>query len=162
MALPYLRSPNQSPYIILWSFPEHKPCSLGGVCSQSPHRQLRNLAEAPSAQTLLPPSSSLLFPSAINLSSSAVTSVDAQRCGLHQGAVSMMRHGPLPSARCAHSPEGGSEVSGLSRQDRDCDPAAKSIHVGIRKNWIQICHICLVDVSSGKRSDLLEPLFLLL
>lgn len=105
VALPCLRSPNRSPAIILWSFPEHQPCRLGGVCSQSPHRQHRNLAEAAWAQTLLPPSSSPCFPlQLITLLFSSNTPINSPRCGLHQVAVSMMRHSPLPSAPCAHSP----------------------------------------------------------
>lgn len=45
----------------------------------------------------------------------------------------------------------------LDREDYDL--AVKSLNIGIEKNWTQIC---LVDASSGKRPDLLEPLFLFL
>lgn len=68
---------------------------------------------------------------------------------------------PRPCSR-----KDGSESHGknpdLPGQGGDCDLAVRTENIGIRKNWIQVCHICLVDVSSGKRLDLLEPLFLLL
>lgn len=57
------------------------------------------------------------------------------------------------------SSEDGGWDPGLAGQGGDCHPAVRSTNIGMRKSWI---HIRLVDVSSGKRLDPLEPLFLLL
>lgn len=66
----------------------------------------------------------------------------------------------------SHSAEGCSkdcdQDPGLQGQGRACEPAVSSTNTATRRNRIHICHIRLVEVSSGKQRDLLEPLFLLL
>lgn len=85
----------------------------------------------------------------------------------------MMNHSPLPSAlrtgtdggaslhpcSCKDDSETHGQNPGLPGQGRDYDLAVRSPNIGNERNWTQIC---LVDASSGKRPDLLEPLFLFL